>query len=230
MKRYLFISNTIAFCLLAGMLLSGCDTQNKFASSFGKRRYAKGFYVDVPGAMQTATCKKNNKRPAKVFVEIPLHDAPAYTLNTTDVKPTKVFIHKPAIANPIAQNKIAVSKPSVFIANPPTVNNNDSHTEDNSETSHFSTISLVVFLLSAVAILLTLLVGIIVAIGNPAGAAVTLFAGFLVAAGMDLAAVILALLAVERKEPNLDGAKVVLIINGISLLIFLVAWARRGFK
>jgi hypothetical protein len=37
--------NILALFLLANMLMS-CSTGNKFASSFGKRKYTKGYYVD----------------------------------------------------------------------------------------------------------------------------------------------------------------------------------------
>jgi hypothetical protein len=49
MKTYL----PHCFLLIAGVaLLYGCSTQTKFASSFGKRRYTKGFYCDRAGAIK----------------------------------------------------------------------------------------------------------------------------------------------------------------------------------
>jgi hypothetical protein len=39
----------ILFSLLVMVILVGCSTGNKFASSFGKRKYTKGYYFDLAG-------------------------------------------------------------------------------------------------------------------------------------------------------------------------------------
>ena len=37
------------YLLFITVLLASCSTGNKFACSFGKRRYTKGFYINMPG-------------------------------------------------------------------------------------------------------------------------------------------------------------------------------------
>ena len=44
----------LLFYTLVIALLAGCSTGNKFASLFGKRRYTKGYFADIP-SRQKAT-------------------------------------------------------------------------------------------------------------------------------------------------------------------------------
>ena len=41
----------IITCLVIACMLSSCSTGNKFASSFGKRKYLKGYYMDMPSGI-----------------------------------------------------------------------------------------------------------------------------------------------------------------------------------
>ncbi len=51
------------YLLLITVVLASCGTSNKFASSFGKRRYTKGFYVDMPSGVKNKVTPVTSLRP-----------------------------------------------------------------------------------------------------------------------------------------------------------------------
>jgi uncharacterized membrane protein len=53
----------LLFILVAG-ILSSCSTGNKFASSFGKRKYLKGYYVDVPSESKEPVIAASTGKPS----------------------------------------------------------------------------------------------------------------------------------------------------------------------
>ncbi len=59
-KQGLYFILSIA---IAGML-SSCSSANKFASSFGKRKYEKGYYRDAPTATKEAISTSNSTKPS----------------------------------------------------------------------------------------------------------------------------------------------------------------------
>ncbi len=68
MKNFQF---AVAMTAIAGMLAS-CSSTNQFASSFGKRKYTKGYYVDAPSSVKevvssnkTVLIAKNNNLTVK---------------------------------------------------------------------------------------------------------------------------------------------------------------------
>jgi len=55
--------NKLIFYFLIVTLLAGCSSNNKFASSFGKRRYSKGYYTDVAAAISKPITTHNKAAP-----------------------------------------------------------------------------------------------------------------------------------------------------------------------
>ena len=108
MKKLPFIS------IVAIILFAGCSTSNKFASSFGKRRYTKGYYVDAPGNVKIPSENKTSapvtpKTPAIVYVE------PAKEIVSQTTQPVSIHTDKHAIN---------ISKPATTqFVKPLTINN-----------------------------------------------------------------------------------------------------------
>lgn len=94
MKRFYFL-----WLILIAFVFASCGTSNKFASSFGKRRYTKGYYVDAPSAIKSHSTVNSFGNHISHHVEIhaPLiaanpkpsiieNGAPARTTNHSIVK------------------------------------------------------------------------------------------------------------------------------------------------
>ena len=56
-------------CLLAVIVLSGCAGGNKFASSFGKRKYTKGYFWNIPADAGTVETKNTGNISNDVVIE-----------------------------------------------------------------------------------------------------------------------------------------------------------------
>jgi hypothetical protein len=51
----------IALVALIAIILGGCSSSNKFAASFGKRKYMKGYYMNKPSGNETVSVSEPNK-------------------------------------------------------------------------------------------------------------------------------------------------------------------------
>lgn len=89
--------------LIIVVLFSACSSGNKFASSFGKRKYTKGYYVDNPGVIKTPT--------TNAIFQLPITHRPVLLNNSSSLQ-----ILSPGIASKNNVSKIektAKSKPSL---------------------------------------------------------------------------------------------------------------------
>jgi hypothetical protein len=132
-------------CLLALLMLvlCGCNTQTKFASSFGKRRYTKGFYCDRVGAIKQVASTK----AAKAMELMPIiHSSLAVV--TKAVKEINRYVAMPLLLKPTRTQKndpmLAVNiQAFVKVKDVPAVSSINSHhygTVDGSKHSHGSAV------------------------------------------------------------------------------------------
>jgi len=66
MKKFGFIF------FLATILFTSCSTSNKFASSFNKRKYTKGYFVDIPSMINRVIVSKRVNVPKPSISNTPL--------------------------------------------------------------------------------------------------------------------------------------------------------------
>lgn len=85
----------IAFVLIAA-LLAGCGSSNKFASSFGKRRYMKGFYHNTPSG--TVTAKTGERKQAVSYNAMPVKKPATLAITQAHI------LHVKAVKMPLASN------------------------------------------------------------------------------------------------------------------------------
>jgi hypothetical protein len=89
----------LAMTVIAGMLAS-CSSSNQFASSFGKRKYTKGYYVDAPSSIKesvssnkTAVIAKNSDLAVKENV-VTTKTVTSAPVNAIQAKASSVVLAK----------------------------------------------------------------------------------------------------------------------------------------
>jgi hypothetical protein len=81
------------------VVFTSCSTGNKFASSFGKRRYTKGYYVDVPSSVNVHVAGNTD-----------LSAIPVHPKNIIAAPVKQIQVAKVSIASPVTEtNKAHVS-------------------------------------------------------------------------------------------------------------------------
>jgi hypothetical protein len=211
--------NTVLFVVIASILLSSCGTSNKFASSFGKRKYTKGYYVDVAGTVPVPKSKEV-KHPDMM----PLVITPAQ--NVSEVVPKPIL----PIVKPVEKHiAIAISKPANSNLNPnlnlnksPIVNavtngNGGTHStsNDSNGSGNDSIRSFIYFMASVLDIILFVLLAIIFSISGTTLFAVLLTLSWLT---LDIIAMVFAIKAVSNHESNLVFAWIVIGFNILYVL------------
>lgn len=165
---------TVLPILVAIILLEGCSTQSKFASSFGKRRYEKGFYWNSPGKENMPTVANNSApKPTVAAKSVTISsqnlsanraeeakgERTATTLKTADNPKSKTV----TLNNSRTEIKAAPSNSRVISApaTPRAIRSITSHhfTHDDSQTndSHLGTIGGILCVISVVIFLAFLL-------------------------------------------------------------------------
>jgi len=191
----------LLFCLLGVVCLVGCSTGNKFASSFGKRRYEKGYYWDR--AVNTETVKRNSTESVKITKretvnrnsvaagnrksEATLHVSEAPAVITQQAVPT--VIKKTALAQAVQKNlklKDALKKAQFYEAEQANDAGSPADDNTNNSTGSISTVR-VCFIFAALSLLAIIFdLGKVLGIGS--AAFILLFLLFLVAAFISLPA------------------------------------------
>lgn len=205
----------VCFAVLA---LCGCGTQSRFASSFGKRRYNKGYYWNRAGEVKAvASASYEHKaqpmvKPTKVkqqTVAIKQNNNPAVSSAVVSVKaPDKATRHKTILAK-------AVSTVMLAKAALPGGGRHEAPDSDSSQNSKLSRTSFLLFVLSIITLIISIF---IIAYSGFIGAIV---GGYLFLL-LDIAAIIVAIVALTHPgETQLGFAKAVLIINLVLIVLLL---------
>jgi hypothetical protein len=98
----------LLWVICIAVIFTSCSTSNKFASSFGKRRYTKGYYVDVPSSVKVHIASYKDLSP------IPVHSKVA----TVDTKDEAVQVATVVGTVSVQENKKPVLKAHAFFSNP----------------------------------------------------------------------------------------------------------------
>jgi hypothetical protein len=179
-------------------LLSSCGTQSKFASTFGKRHYTKGFYWDSPGSIKPvvaivdALVDKQNVLP-KISTSATTYRIAKGSAVTSGIS-ISVTTKRPK--SKIAQLVINAVTPKYVKDLPPSVSSINSHHESSTaSTSNGSgLLSIFGFLTSILAVffalLWLLLSALSVALGGGISGLVYVAIPFIVSIGLCLAAIV----------------------------------------
>jgi hypothetical protein len=207
---------------MAVSLFSACSTGNKFASSFGKRKYIKGYYMDIASnspKVATVEVKKAVERPVLSQSNNPLEKK---TIVSEAIQLIKASFNKSS-SKTIHPKQLLV-KPGISVEKaPPTVNSiqvdGGRHTsETSSSDSPFSYLSIGFLLLTVILFILFLAF----ALANTAVAYYTSITISYLLAASDIIAIVIAAIAIARKEDGKKSAKAVLIICSAALFLYLV--------
>ena len=199
--------------------------QKKFASSFGKRRYTKGFYVDIP-----VKVKAEKKSPPCPIAQLPaIFTQQIISLAIFQKQEIKlVQIARPAFNFHEYKKLIAAKNPVITPTKATTTTALTNPASDNAKNgSPYNKAALIFFLLTVLASIITATVAIAI---TPTALTLALYIGFIVTALLDLAAVLSALLSLNHHEEDTDAAKIVLILNGIIVLGWLITLLRRNIR
>jgi hypothetical protein len=211
--------------IVAAVLFSSCGTQNKFASSFGKRHYTKGFYVDAPGIIQKPERNKIilpvQKTPAIISAKVISNQA-AQQEEIRSVQIVKSTLtlssHKKLIetkpANSIISQQVKVIQSPIIT---PAVDK---------EGKSINNIHAIISFLSAVGIIAIASLLAILFVTNIALVAAIWLVAAILAIALDALAVFFAIQAYTKKEADTGGSLIILILNGVILLVALLGYVR----
>jgi hypothetical protein len=209
----------------AAILFSSCGTQNKFASSFGKRHYTKGFYVDVPSVIQKQERNKivlpREKMPVAVsseFINNPV---------SQQQETHSSLIAEPSVASPSHKKLIATKPVSLPVSQPANILQSPIITPAvDKEAKSINNIHAIISFLSAVGIIAITSLLAIIFVTNVSLVAAIWLVGAILAIALDLLAVYFAVQAYAKKEADTGGSLIILILNGIVLLVALLGYIR----
>ncbi len=115
----------IALLILIAIILGGCASSNKFAASFGKRKYMKGYYMDKPSGTEAVSAKEPGKASNSLIKPFIGTKQTVQTENLNKPKETRI------VATKLQRAIMAVSLPKPAIQDKPaekyirTVNGDD---------------------------------------------------------------------------------------------------------
>ncbi len=215
----------IIYAIIVISLFGACSTGSKFASSFGKRKYIKGYYLDVP----SSTPKVSELPGVKKLIESPViaGNSNLFEKKISNLEPArfvKTFLQQTFAKT--AKHNSAITKPITSIEKAPSITNivlsiqgdGGRHTGDNATTTtgKLSKASLIAFLIFIVFVLIAIIL-----------AAATGSLAYLWILGLsyliDLVAVILAIIALIQNEEGKNLAIIVLVLNGLLIAFFVLA-------
>jgi hypothetical protein len=220
----------LLFCLLGVACLVGCSTGNKFASSFGKRRYEKGYYWDRAKSGETVhektereTVNRNSVGAGnrKSETTLPVFDAG----NNVISKPAPAIQEKkatPGFSIPLINKSENYNALKVEKSLAQQGIGGDSRGSLNSSSSSAGTTGFVLSVIGAVLILGTIFVLLALAESGGASLAIALFCLLLVGMGLlaELIAFVTCIVALNHNDNSKGMARAGLIISGIFLGIF----------
>lgn len=206
MKLY----KVIVLLSVAAILLGSCGMQNKFASSFGKRRYTKGFYLNLPGNTQYTAANKEESGHAAIKI------ACIKTIQHPTVLPqvTTEAVIKAAVKITSAKHIIshAPLKKNVLVLAPPSLKAIASHHDEpatNTGSDKYLLIAACCFCFPIVATFISLELHLFVGYVNPT-------APLLILLVCEIATLIFCIKSVEAKE---SGTIIAILLAALSLLI-----------
>jgi hypothetical protein len=212
-------------CLFALVLFSSCTTSNKFAASFGKRKYNKGYYVDVPDkapkvAANLTTATQSDNTTKDLESTSTTLSAPE---NHLDVKAAPVM--QPVSAKPSVKAKPIQTTVSVAPAKvAESVKGDGGGRHSDSGSSDDRSFGVNGFLFVVLGYLLALIAAIIAAVVGFLTGGVGAFAtGILIVALLAyIAGIVFCVLSLIHDEQKKGWAIAGLILAGIPLLLFLI--------
>ncbi len=224
----------IIYAVIVISLLSACSTGNKFASSFGKRKYIKGYYLDMPSNTPKVAELPGLKKLKEHAIIGTAGNSPQQTTKTGEANtllkaPLRIWSKPANSIKVVVKHLIPIENTSSTILHTAlsVLGDGGKHIsdKDNSSDSGFSTMSLVCFIV-AVALLLIAIIG-IVALTQAGSLEVLIifFIGLIIGGILDVVAMILAFIGIVLGEDQKYLGEIVLSINAAILLTIIILYA-----
>jgi hypothetical protein len=214
---------------MAISLFSACSTGNKFASSFGKRKYIKGYYMDIASNSPKVSAVTEIKKPIESPVVVTsINPTGKKTILSESIQLIKTCFTK--VTSKASQPSQLLAKPGISVEKtPPTINSiqvdGGKHTNEGSSGSgsSFNYLSLGFLVLLILTVTLTLLFLVFAAANTLAAYDTSLILSDLLIAS-DILSILIAAIALARNEDGKKLAKVVLIFCSIELFLYCIGF------
>ncbi|HXB13205.1 MAG TPA: hypothetical protein VNZ45_14560 [Bacteroidia bacterium] len=227
------LSKHIIWAIITISLFSACSSGNKFASSFGKRKYIKGYYQDMPSNTPKVAGVSEEKKPiSNSIITISSNLVEKKTSAPELAKLVKAFLEQ--ASRKTIKSSYALLKHGTLIGYAPSILNSllsvqtdgDKPTGDKEKKSNnkFSMAGFWCFLTAIGFILISIAAAVVFAADG--GFALVIFAiAGIIAIILDVVAMILAFIGIAIGEDRIVFADFVLFINLIVLIIVIAAFA-----